>query len=677
VLDALENQVGAVGREMRIELKASDAELDAVSFSFSGEGPGGEMDGASVRPYGNGSTAVFRWQPAAKDVGSWTVSFEVSDGGQTSTETITIEVRTADVADKAPFFRRPLPKGGTVLDLAKRDCIDLEVLVEDLDTASVTIREIGEKIPGAELNATGGTTAKWIWCPTQQQMRTSDTYRLELEADDGDGNVSPMYFTIHVRSGAKTNCPGTAPVIVHTPANETTIQPPTIQFDIQETGEIKRALFYSWLTDPGPNPDLNGLTGQHLLHIDGATWAVEATNPAAHKMSGQTGQLWYAVVVEDNDDATADCDHVTQSQVYTATYTNNGQQGNMGLCRACTADLQCGGAADNCVRVSSGESSLRCAKACGAAGECPDGYRCSDAPLAGQTGAMAKQCVPNAGTCEPPEPDSCTDDSFEENDTFYAAGEKPALTAPELNATICPGLSPGSFDADWYKVEITSDSDVLFDLSGPANANLNLLVVDADGFLVRKSEGPTSTETVEKCLTAGTYYVQVTSPFGATPGSHAYNLDYIGVSTSCASSGMCTDDSNEQDDDPGMARNVTTFPYTRTAQKVCTGDDDWYKVAVGQNETVHMKIKFTQQSAAEDLDILVYSASGAVLLTPCHEDISPLECDADNGQSADSDEYLTWTNTGPATTFNFVVHGYDGASDDYDVCIGKTAAQCP
>jgi len=140
---------------------------------------------------------------------------------------------------------------------------------------------------------------------------------------------------------------------------------------------------------------------------------------------------------------------------------------------------------------------------------------------------------------------------------------------------------------------------------------------------------------------------------------------------------MCTDDNLEQDDAPDTARVISTFPYTRTAQQICSGDDDWYKVPVAQNETVHMKIKFQQSTAAEDLDILVYSSSGAVLLTPCTEEIFPRTCDADNGQSADSDEYLTWTNDGPATTFNFVVHGYDGSADTYDVCIGKQAAQCP
>jgi hypothetical protein len=678
VLDPIENQTGAVGTELVIELRASDTEADSVDFSFHGEGPGGEMDGANLRPYGDGSTALFRWRPLAKDVGSWTVSFEASDGGQRSSETITIEVRTADLADRSPLFRRPLPKGSTVLDLSKKDCIDLPIVVEDLDTASVTIRETGEKIAGAELQATGGSTAKWTWCPSEAQKRDRDTYALNLEADDGEGNVAPTYFLIHLREGSKPSCPGTAPVVTHVPADAESNLPPSILVDIEESGEVRQAFFYYSFTDPGDRPDLDAMDMRPMFHVTGETWGYDAPNPAAHKGSGESGSLYYVVVVEDNDDETGSCDHVTQAPAtgsYKATFVNPGTPGNMASCQACTADIQCGGAADNCVRVNAGDNELRCAKGCSSNSDCPSDYRCSDAPLAGTSGSSAKQCVPLAGTCEAPtEGDACVDDGFEENDSFDAATSKPALTDDEVDGVICPGLTPGSFDVDWYRIVLTGPANLLFGLTGPAGANLNLRMTDDEGNLIQRSEGPTSTEEIFECLTAGTYYVRVDAPFGSSSGRHPYTLQYIGESDSCEQA-ECTDDSLEEDDDPGHSRNVTTFPYTKSAQQICSGDEDWYHVSVKNGETVHMKAKFDE--AVSDLDIVVYAGNGSTMLTPCDERVQPQVCDEENGQSGNSDEYLRWTNDGPDTTFHFVVRGYDGSFGGYDVCIGKSAGQCP
>ena len=187
-------------------------------------------------------------------------------------------------------------------------------------------------------------------------------------------------------------------------------------------------------------------------------------------------------------------------------------------------------------------------------------------------------------------------------------------------------------------------------------------------------EGPTSSEEIFSCLTAGTYYVRVDAPFGSTAGRHPYTLQYIGESDSCEQA-QCTDDALEEDDDPDASREITTFPYTRTAQQICTGDEDWYHVAVASGETVHMKAEFDEP--ASDLDIVVYSGNGSTMLTPCDERVQPQVCDTENGQSGDTDEYLRWTNDGPDTTFHFVVRGYDGSFGAYDVCIGKTAGQCP
>ena len=75
----------------------------------------------------------------------------------------------------------------------------------------------------------------------------------------------------------------------------------------------------------------------------------------------------------------------------------------------------------------------------------------------------------------------------------------------------------------------------------------------------------------------------------------------------------------------------------------------------------------------QDLDLLVYDQTGN-LLTPCTEE-DPSGCDADNGQSGDANEQMAFT----APSFQeyyVVVHGWDGAANTYEICMGLEAGLC-
>src|ERR1044071_1119739 len=143
--------------------------------------------------------------------------------------------------------------------------------------------------------------------------------------------------------------------------------------------------------------------------------------------AGTRQTLYYVFVANDNDDTAGTCNHTTTSQVYMMTVTPTGTA-NLPICAAFTSDAQCG-TGDECVRMGSSGASF-CLQACGAG--CPTGYTCSTTPVTSVDGASAPQCVPQSGTCQEA-PTTCTDDSWEANDTLNQATANPALTPGNYN----------------------------------------------------------------------------------------------------------------------------------------------------------------------------------------------------------------------------------------------------
>jgi hypothetical protein len=68
------------------------------------------------------------------------------------------------------------------------------------------------------------------------------------------------------------------------------------------------------------------------------------------------------------------------------------------LCRACTANAQCGGAGNACVTV--GNSGRRCAAACTDDAGCPVGYACKKIASASASTIYASMCVPETNRCQ-------------------------------------------------------------------------------------------------------------------------------------------------------------------------------------------------------------------------------------------------------------------------------------
>jgi hypothetical protein len=81
-----------------------------------------------------------------------------------------------------------------------------------------------------------------------------------------------------------------------------------------------------------------------------------------------------------------------------------------------------------------------------------------------------------------------------------------------------------------------------------------------------------------------------------------------------------------------------------------------------------------QSSPLGDLDIYLFSQA-LVNLTVCDEQ-HPGDCDPFNGQSGTSNETLDWP-IAQSGSYYVVIHGWNGSENDYDICVGLSAADCP
>jgi hypothetical protein len=662
-LNGLTDQVAQVGTELKIDLNGSSQAGGKLTYNYH-SGDLTDLDGhaeITVSPSGAG---VFRWTPLAADVGEHPFDFSVSDGDAQSTTTITINVKSAIGSATAPIFRQPLGTG-TTIDLSHTMCADLDIVVEDQDTSTVDIAMEEPTIDGAKLTSVDGQSAKFHWCPTKAQQG-EDRYTLVLSANDQDNPKTIKNYLIVLRgTGGGTSCPGAAPAISHSPANQTT------RLDLAPTATITddkglkdSPLFYYSTTNPGATPDLSHMTQLSMTRSSGDSkngqYTVAVPNPVASSPDGTKATLYYIIVADDDDDTMGTCDHTTQSQVYQMDVTAGGS-GTAGLCKACTADSQCG-AGNECVYIGSTGESF-CLQACGSG--CPTGYSCSAAAIYSVDGAQANQCVPQSGTCSAPT-GQCQDDTWEANDDRSAASANPTMAPNIYDLVSCPSTTSDTrANDDWYKIVLSSSQRVDLQLAGDGATDLDLHLYHSDGTVVSASTTLTPNEEINKCLPAATYYVKVN---GYGHARSEYLLEYDSTAETCNTS--CVDDSNEDDDTFSQAR-ATTYPsYSSTAQKICPNDDDWYKVTLYSGETVTIDLTFTQSDETQDLDVHLYQDS--VDLWPC-DPANVSSCTPDHGQGAVSNEHATFTAPASCSSgcdYDVVVRGWNGASNSYSISLG-------
>jgi hypothetical protein len=650
--------VAQVGTELMVNLNGHDPDGDPVDYTFKAMDLGDLAGRADITRSPSGS-GVFRWTPVASDVGPHGFDFEVSDGIHAASVTIQIDVRSAIGSATAPVFRQPLGSG-TTLNLKDATCVDVDIVVDDPDSPSVRITQVEPVIEGATLTVRDGHAASWHWCPSREQQ-AEPRYTLSLTADDGDNPRTTKNYLVVLQVNDGTNCPGAAPAIAHTAHDVSSIVDLAIDATITDDKGIKDApLLYYAMTAPATPPDLPHMT--QLTMRAGATagaYSVTVPNPVAQMPAGTAQTVYYLFVARDNDDAVGTCNHTTTSQVYAMKVTSTGAA-NLPICEACTSDAQCG-TGDECVRMGASGNSY-CLQACGAG--CPAGYTCSAMPVTSVDGAMALQCVPDSGSCEATT-STCEDDTWEVNDTLGDASDSPVLMPSAVDLISCPSTTNTTrANDDWFKLSVPSDQRVDLTLAGGAATDLDLHLYQANGSQITASTGLDSSELVSVCLGAGTYYAKVNG-FGS--GRNPYKLTYASHAESCAQA--CVDDTHENDDSPATARD-TTFPtFSSSGNKVCKDDDDWYDVVLFTGDLLTVDLTFTQQTAAQDLDIHLYK--GTTDLTPCDID-DPFSCSVDNGQGGVSNEHAEFfvaSGCSAGCDYFVVVHGYNHSQNSYSINI--------
>lgn len=669
-LSGLGDQVAQVGTELKIDLAGTDPDGDRLSYRYRTASALAELaDRATVTVSPSGA-GVFRWTPTASDVGEHAFDFIVSDGDHDTTVTVSIDVRSAIGAATAPVFRQPLGSGTTV-NLTAKPCVELSIVIEDQDTAQVSLAMEEPIIEGAQLSQTTGSAAAFTWCPTKEQ-EAENRRTLVISADDGDNPKTIKNYLLVLRGGSTQGCPGPAPVIAHTPENVTTIVGLTVDATVTDDKGLKTApLFYYSLAAPGAPPNLAQMIQLDTLKLSGtstnAVYAADVPNPVATLPAGSMRTLYYVFVADDDDDVTGNCDHTTTSPVYQMTVTSSGAA-NQPICAACTSDAQCG-AGDLCVYMGSMGASY-CLQGC--AGGCPTGYACSATPLTSVNGASARQCVPQSGSCEMPS-GQCVDDANEDDDSRSQASANAAADGPLGAGTSdfvsCPKVNPpasgSQVDDDWFQLVTTADTRVDLWLYGSGESDLDLHLYRADGSVLTKSTSLEADENIVRCLPAGTYYVKVN---GYDAVRSEYLIDQVRTAETCVTS--CTDDAREDDDTYSQAR-PTTFPnHTSTGNTTCPNDDDWYKVRLFTGDHLELDLAFTQSNAAQDLDLHLYKGEFTDLW-PCSPS-NPSTCSVAHGQSATSNEHAEYdvpAGCESGCDYYVVVRGYDGSKNAYGITI--------
>lgn len=656
-------QVAAVGQELNISLELAGAQGD-VDYSVGFDHQAAGVLDTVVRPDGS---ALVTFRPTGQDIGELMLKVSARDAvGYAETE-VAIEVRSTIGAATVPRFNRPQGEG-TAIQTEQDDCVELDILIDDQDTAAVDIVQVPPLIEGANLQPDGPGAAIWRWCPTPAQRAERSRYVLTLGADDRDNPKTLKRYLIVLHDGGKIGCPGSPPVVEHVAADHDSVKAVEIRARVTDAEGLGGAPLVYFTSTGRADPTRLKQLGQLTMQLESGDdrdgeWVARIPNPALAAGVGQPVPLEYLIIAGDNDGRGNGCNHKT-TETFAVQVTRPEGGGGQPTCTPCDADIQCGDADDLCL-ATGGIGQASCFSGCASDAECGPGFYCSPAQLTSVDGATGRQCVPEDDVCEI---SSCDDDRFEPNGQRDIALALAPGANPDL--MMCP-IGHLASDEDWYKVELDTDSDVELALAGDVYPNMDLRLFDESGALVAASEDWGSTDSVSRCLAAGTYYARVYSAFA---GENPYSLDLATSPGSCPVS-ECTDDAFEDDDDPAGARlpDFEGFVHRATGNHICTGDQDYFHVYLFGDETVYGTLTFEQTTPAEDLDFLVYDESGA-LLTPCTPD--DLSGCTENGQSGTSNETFEFT-APTAGIYYVVVNGFDGAENDYDVCLSLEPGLCP
>ncbi len=201
VLDTIGNQVVDIGQQLEIELSATDAENDDLTFSVSAA-PGD----SELTDNGDG-TATFSFTPDADDEGNHRLIFTVTDNGNP------IGADSEDIVISAGDVNRP-PELDAIGNHLVEEGQEVTFTVSASDPEGDKITLSADSLPGdAKFTDSGDNTGEFTWTPTADDIGNhSIAFTATDNGDPIETDVEEIIISVTLPGGAGNNPPVLTPI---------------------------------------------------------------------------------------------------------------------------------------------------------------------------------------------------------------------------------------------------------------------------------------------------------------------------------------------------------------------------------------------------------------------------------------------------------------------------------
>ncbi len=176
VLAGIDSQTVAENSSLTFTVSAFDADDDQLSFSVTGL-----PSGASF----SGSTGVFNWTPDYSDAGSYTMTFSVSDGSLSDSQSVAVTVTNVN--------RTPVLSSIGTKSVAEGALLSFAVSASDADGDTLSYSASG--LPdGATFDS---STRIFSWTPDYAETENTRVFAVAFSVSDGSASASET-VTINV-----------------------------------------------------------------------------------------------------------------------------------------------------------------------------------------------------------------------------------------------------------------------------------------------------------------------------------------------------------------------------------------------------------------------------------------------------------------------------------------------
>ncbi len=613
IIGPVDDQVFRVDQSGTVRIEVSDAEGDPLSFVFvlDPEPPsraGGLPGSPRLEPIGGG--ALLSWTPSADDAGAGEARYRAvveaaDDRGASSA--IDFEITVVGAGEMAEPLRFAEPAGQGLV--VTGDCLALPIVVtgSGRDDVLVEVDTVAGRCDGVDgcvaptLEPPGPGPEKMLsWCPTAAQHVDTVQHELRLEARSivGDAVATKRVFARFHRQ-PEPGCGGQPPIIEHVPPGPQPIAGAldyVITADIRDDLGIKVAPVLAYAVDVRDPPlTPTAIDGWQAVEFvrqgERAPDRWQAAVPNLDLEPGANATIHYAIfAVDDDDDASAECDQSTAAGLFTLDVAGGGAGAAYPPCTPCRTDAQCGGDADRCAVLFDGAF---CALDCAGPEDCGPDELCVETPTA--EGDSAFLCVPadqNCGQlCEP--------------DAFERAGNDAQENAAVIEPGPQEGLTLCDEDEDWFTVAIEAGDAVVVEAAfDGSRGDLDLgLQLPGEAALEHQSRGGGGDVEVvrEPCApVAGLATVAVWAYAGRVG---PYALDVRVGPGDCDV--PCVADRYEAqggNDDAESAPEVA-LPFASGRLTVCRGDIDFFRVRPPPGKLLRVDLQLQEERLAGDLGL--------------------------------------------------------------------------